>query len=152
METRKTVTIDHLHHAVEEFLGDTGALLHPRLLLLEAEELRGLQDPDGGVVPEVRHRLLQEVRPGAEVRVQNGDGLPRGAREGIPEVARLLQRWSVVASDVYEVVVRFGSVRLGSVRYGSVRCSVRCSVRFGLGPVGPGQVARQIKTSVDGGS
>ncbi len=84
----------HLHGPVEHLQGGARGPLYPGLAPAGPEELRGLHDPDTGIV-QVRQRLGQEVRPGPEVGVEYHDVLAARPPEGVVEVARLL----VLADD-----------------------------------------------------
>lgn len=83
------VASHHLHHSVEELLSHARPALDPRLLFTAPEELGRLQD--GHVlVGEVGRRFPQELRPRAEVGVEDYDDLPGGTRERVPKVSRFL--------------------------------------------------------------
>ena len=67
-----------------------GAALHPGLLVHDVEVLRRLHDPHLGEQREVGQRLIEQVRPRREVRVEQQDEVPVGDLESVLEVAGLL--------------------------------------------------------------
>ncbi len=79
-----------LDPAEEPLLRGTGGALDPAHRLVGVEALRALDDADPRV-GEVRDEVAQEVGPGREVRVEDGDELTGAERERVVEVAGLLE-------------------------------------------------------------
>lgn len=97
---RLSAPLSHLDQAIKVLLACPRTLLHPRLFLPAAKELRRLKDADGGV-HQVRKGLSQEVRSRAEVGVEDDDNFARRPREGVAEISRLLQLGAVVPPNVW---------------------------------------------------
>lgn len=98
-----SITVD-LDDTVEQLLGSTGTLLHPRLLVGDTEELGTLDDGNLLIIEVLHHQLLEEVWPGAKVRVKDGKVVAVGSGKGPSQVARLLETRAVITDHVVETV------------------------------------------------
>ncbi len=87
----------------EPLLGGARGALDPAHGPVGVEALRALHDADGGI-GQVRHEMAQEVRPGCEVRVEDGDELGAAQGQRVVEVPGLLQVPAVGAHDVLVAV------------------------------------------------
>ena len=80
-----------LDHAVEQLLRGAGGALQPVHCAPGVEELRRLHDADVRLFDEVRHELMEQVRPGHEVRVEDEDDVVAALLVAVPQVARFLE-------------------------------------------------------------
>lgn len=91
-----------LHDAVVILQHGPRSLLHPCLFRRGAEVLRCLKDGSVGVGHHVRDRLEEELRTGAEVRIEDGEELAGGLREGVTQITRFLEFWAIRSNHVGE--------------------------------------------------